>query len=52
MIKITKHAKRQENKILNKDQNQARETDPEITQMKEAVKQDTKTVTCLRGRRK
>lgn len=42
MIKITKHANRQENKILNKDQSQARGTDPEITQMKGAVKQDTK----------
>lgn len=44
MIKTTKHAKNQENKIHNEGKNQWRETDPEITQMIELVEQDTKTV--------
>lgn len=48
MIKITKHLTGKKIKVLSKDQ--AREMDSEITQMMEAVEQDTKTY--LRSRRK
>ena len=42
--KITRHAKKQENTIHNKEKNQSTETDPEMTKMIELVNMDIKTL--------